>query len=117
MKTIRAACHHPGCREVTFYEYRNRREMLDSERYAQKWKCLRHTGVETMSPVETSRVKELVATDLPASSGGTLGRFWVAEGESGNGFAHGPGFRAFAEDFPAGTRLRITAEILPKDSE
>lgn len=25
---------------------------------------------------------------------------------------HGPGFKAFAEDFPDGTVLRVTAEII-----
>lgn len=28
------------------------------------------------------------------------------------GFVYGPGFRAFAKDFPAGTVLRVTAEVI-----
>jgi hypothetical protein len=28
------------------------------------------------------------------------------------GMAHGPGFKAFADDFPAGTVIRVTAEII-----
>jgi hypothetical protein len=49
------------------------------------------------------------------------GELYWGKDEAWNGFSHGPGFKAFAEDFPAGTRLRITAEIIfpqePRDAE
>lgn len=47
-----------------------------------------------------------------------LGLFWVKESRlvennpSGNGFVWGPGFKAYAKDFPEGTRVTITAEVL-----
>lgn len=38
--------------------------------------------------------------------------FWIASDEkSGSGLTFGPGFKAFAKDFPEGTRLVITARI------
>jgi hypothetical protein len=51
----------------------------------------------------------LVATDT-----GIQGHlFWFPEGgpRTGSGFQHGPGFRAFANDFPVGTRLIVTARL------
>lgn len=45
------------------------------------------------------------------------GLFWIGEGESsGSGFTFGPGFKAFATDFPEGTQLRITAEVVIPDA-
>lgn len=50
----------------------------------------------------------------------TYGLFWRAEGQEkgGNGFVFGNGFKAFAKDFPAGTRLTVTARVeLPLASD
>lgn len=35
------------------------------------------------------------------------GLFW----DDGSGFTHGTGYKAYADDFPPGTRLIITARI------
>ncbi|GAA0720209.1 hypothetical protein GCM10010199_25560 [Dactylosporangium roseum] len=41
------------------------------------------------------------------------GMYWLPEGgTSGSGFTFGPGFKAHADDFPEGTRLVITAQVL-----
>jgi hypothetical protein len=43
------------------------------------------------------------------------GLFWS---KARSGLTSGPGFKAFAVDFPAGTILRVTAEIIfPESSE
>lgn len=43
----------------------------------------------------------------------TYGKFWRTAGsdEAGSGFTHGPGFKAYASDFAAGTRLVISVRI------
>jgi len=43
------------------------------------------------------------------------GLFWHGPGFLTSAFAHGPGFKAFADDFPPGTRLRVTVEIVPPE--
>jgi hypothetical protein len=109
------SCGHAGCSERTRYEYDRQRDMLDSQRRTKgEWLCSRHISPdEVLSPTNLHRVAEITAgksdryPDLP-------GLTWR---EQSNGFAHGLGWRAWANDFPAGTRLRVTVEvILPDDA-
>lgn len=45
------------------------------------------------------------------------GLYWTAEGERpGSGFTYGPGFKAFGRDFPEGTKLIVTAEVVLPDA-
>lgn len=39
------------------------------------------------------------------------GKFWHDGTRKAGGFVHGPGFKAWAEDHPVGTRLTITASL------
>ncbi|MFK5282653.1 hypothetical protein ACI3PL_24120, partial [Lacticaseibacillus paracasei] len=41
------------------------------------------------------------------------GMYW----DSGSEFAHGPGFKAWAADFPEGTRLIVTVRIETPNAE
>jgi hypothetical protein len=81
-------CAHAGCHEFARYEYSTRREKV-------------------LSPTNTRRVTEVTATRDPDRSRS----FWGLP--LGNGFAHGLGWKAWADDFPAGTRIRVTVDVLP----
>ncbi|MXN51852.1 hypothetical protein GR158_12040 [Shinella sp. AETb1-6] len=109
---FRAKCGHEGCTEFARYEAGTRKHYLDlSLRYGNgKWRCVRHSQPdEVLSSTNTKLVNELrVIVDDGHS-------YWGKERAS-SGFKHGPGFKAFAEDFPEGTVLRITAEIVPAPS-
>lgn len=109
MRLSRFQCGHPDCREVVQYEYANRTEAASLfQRYGQgRWLCVRHSQPdEVLSPTNLIRVGEQVSREEP------YGRYW---GHSG--FVFGPGFKAFAKDFPPGTKLRVTAEIiLPEEA-
>lgn len=102
--SVRAECQHPGCREVAHYEASTRKEQGEIyQRHGRSWFCMRHTQMdETLSPTNLKHTTELVSRQE------TYGRFFGS-----SGFVHGPGFKLFAEDFPAGTTLRVTAEIIP----
>lgn len=102
--SIRVECQHPGCREVANYEASTRKEQSEIyQRHGRNWFCMRHTRMdETLSPTNLKRTTEVVSRQE------TYGRFF---GHSG--FVSGLGFKLFAEDFPAGTTLRVTAEIIP----
>jgi hypothetical protein len=105
-------CAHPGCTERAHYEYDRQRDMLDSQRRTKaEYRCTRHTTPEeVLSLTNTRRVTDLTARTSERCSG----LFWEP---IANGFAHGPGFRAWADDFPAGTCLRVTVEIILPDGE
>jgi hypothetical protein len=120
-----------GCRESAMYSYPTRAEYADGyKRHHGKWKCLRHDYPEKLLAGGNEAVSVvLTASRLPYhgknydretgtwTEGGWLdGLFWLEPGKtSGSGLTTGPGFRAFASDWPEGTRLEITARILPPE--
>ena len=110
--TIRLTCSHPGCTEGTFYGYDTLRELREGSavkmRAANSWKCLRHDQPEKLlSPtnLQTVHTEICVRTEH--------GQFWQEDGATrpGSGFAHGPGFRIYAQDVPVGARIVITATL------
>ena len=106
-------CAEPGCREVQLYVHSTRADEAASWRRQAEhpFKCSRHRKPEqNLRPGNEKTSSVLVATRL----NGLDKLFWVPEGaETGSGFAFGPGcFTAYADDFPAGTRLVLTAEVL-----
>lgn len=102
-------CAEDGCREVAYCEHANQREAQESRRWRAKhpFRCSRHIRPdEVLSEGSPERVGELTVYEE------SYGRFWQTEpGKSGSGSASGPGFKAFAKDFPPGTRLIVTARI------
>lgn len=114
---LRVNCAHEGCREHSNYVFDRRAdEQAERERVRKHgWRCVRHTQPDhVLSP--DAQVREAVLaiyeTDFGYPNQG-VHRFWVPEGatKGGNGFVYGPGFKAFAKDFPVGTRLIVTARI------
>lgn len=108
-RSITAVCHHTeGCRESTFFEYSNNVEYAAAMRTAEAWKCLRHKDTAAvLRPDNLRRTYEATVMAEP------YGLFWADNGKPFNGLLSGPGFYAFAADFPEGTTLRVTAEIVP----
>jgi hypothetical protein len=71
-----------------------------------RWFCVRHSKPnEVLSLENRETCAELISEERP------YGRYF------GNfGFVHGPGFKAFAKDFPAGTKIIVTARlVLPEE--
>ena len=108
--STRVECAHEGCTEVAHFESRTRKEQHDTyARYFKKWRCIRHS-----QPDEVLSQSNLFRSMDMAIFEESYGRFWGVD-KAASGFAHGPGFKAFAKDFPSGTVLRVTAEIILPD--
>jgi hypothetical protein len=78
------------------------------------WRCARHSRAdEVLSADDPGRETVLASYETDFGYGGKVHRFFTPEGNTtgGSGFIYGPGFRAFADDFPAGTRLIVTARV------
>ena len=114
-RILRLVCGHGGCKEWTI---KDADDKIDYSRLYSifgngKWKCTRHDFPEEVLGLNNlKRVTSLISgkskkyLDLE-------GMFW---GESG--FVYGKGWKAYADDFPEGTKIIITAEvILPKNNE
>jgi hypothetical protein len=118
--TGRFPCGEPGCREVAFFVYDLKRDYTDAQRrYSETpWRCIRHSRPDEVLSVG-NRVRETVLTASKLIRGGRplSGLFWLAAGStSGSGFTSGPGFKAFASDFPEGTQIRIRVEVVLPDA-
>lgn len=105
---VRVKCGHEGCDEFARYEAFSRKEAIEIDRkYGQgRYRCVRHSQPEVvLSPTNFIRVDELSVFAEPH------GKYWGHD-KASSGFVYGPGFKAFAADFPEGTIIRITAEIV-----
>lgn len=104
--TLTVKCTEPGCAEVARYNYDTKRDMVDSfeRRHSATYKCVLHSNPGRNLSME----RKFVEWVSPPSRQESFGRFW---GNSGV-FIHGA-FYAKAEDFPVGTKIRITCEALP----
>lgn len=118
-QTIR--CAAPGCRETITYRHETRRDeaaSIKSQRQS-PWKCSRHLMPdEVLGPGREAITSVLTVTPQPDARSWEPSAIWAAPGwPFRSGSIHGHGFQAFASDFPAGTRLEITARILPPAGE
>jgi len=105
----RRGCAEDGCREVRITNYGYKRDYADAvrrEKAQPPWKCLRHSRPEQVLGVHNL---EVISECGRVQSEGYGTPRW--EGAYHGGWATGPGFMAWAEDFPLGTRLIITARI------
>lgn len=107
--TATVHCAHPGCRESGFFEYDTLAERREGSARRASWKCSRHLAPEEiLSGNCLSLEKTMVVQGHPGAPGNYF------DGRSG--FASGPGFKVWADDFPSGTKLIVTARIeLPKE--
>lgn len=104
-------CTSPGCKEFGRYVYDTRKDYDAAVKANRPYTCLRH-GSRMLSP--TNLKAEWVSDPSgPSKKYPELKGRWF-----GNGFAsvHAEDMRAEAVDFPDGTRIKITMEvILPSD--
>ena len=113
-QTASARCSHPGCKEWSYFEYDSRQDARAGERTRASWKCVRHRKPDELLSLTNTR-REVVLTVKPGEGRISDHHFWATSARLNSGLQYGPGFRALAGDFPLGTRLRITAEILPPE--
>ena len=105
---LRVPCTEPGCTEAANYRYGTKRDLLESFelKHRATYKCLRHSkGSGVMTTVNTR-----VEWTSEPSRQEPYGRFFGS-----SGLIVGNGYYVHAKDFPAGTRVKITCEVLLPD--
>lgn len=112
---LRVTCHKLGCHEIGRFSYGDKKDYRDGYlRHNGSWMCIRHSDESKVllpSNLQTTRKRELTVVSIASISGQ---HFW----DSKNGFASGDCFRAWAKDFPVGTKLVMESTariILPGD--
>ena len=101
----RFVCAEAGCREVVYHQYDTRKDQSEGYTRNKKkpWKCSRHNDPAAHLRPDNTETQHVLEVYEKA-----YGKFWAP---SNNGLARGPGFFAFAEDFPVGTRLTVTTSV------
>lgn len=103
-------CHHEGCKETSFYSYSTQRDYREAVKGGQdrNWMCTRHSDDRLLTTEKLEASKEMTVTfDEKLQKKFFDGR---------NGFNHGASWKAFAEDFPIGTKIIESIKvILPTD--
>lgn len=111
-------CAEEGCREVSHVHYEYKRDWTDAVRReaGKPWKCSRHDDpdrVLSLTNLEVTYVSEPSVEKFSGYTGNSIGMYWGS-----SGYQWGPGFRAWAKDFPAGTQLVVTTRVvLPEGYE
>lgn len=109
--TARATCTYPGCHETAFWQFDSRKDAAAHFKSRQNWKCTRHTHPEEVLS-KTNLERTIVLTALPCDGlDSVTHRFWHNGIRLGSGFNHSDAHKAYAVDFPEGTKLIITARI------
>lgn len=103
---LKFKCSHPGCAETVRYSFDTRRDLersWEAKNYSGgRWKCARHQRPnEVLGPDNLTTRFEVVSDQRD------YGRFFGQQG-----YVSGPGFKVWAKDLPAGTKLIVTAEIV-----
>lgn len=104
-------CAHEGCMERARYVYQTKRDLQESFELKNfsngRWRCIRHSRPDEVLSAQNPKTRaELTVDEHPH------GRYF---GHSG--FISGPGFKAFAKDFPAGAKVIVTAELVLPDPD
>lgn len=103
---LQKACAHAGCKETAFWNCSTWEEYNRINADNREWKCLRHSSPEQILSATNNTIQALTVEQKEH------GRYFNGQ----SGFVSGPGFMAYAADFPPGTKLTVTATIeLPKD--
>ena len=110
-------CAEEGCNDRVTYSYSTLREQREGAAWRKDlppWKCSRHNRPEqVLTPTNLERTHTCVA-EFGKNKYIEDKLFWTGDGADGtltSGFTFGPGFKAYAQDFPPGTRLVVTARI------
>lgn len=118
-KTVSFRCGHAradgvACDEFGHYSYDNREEgvRLQTRYGGGQWRCMRHSRPEEVLTPD-NRAREVTFVLGPDTKGRAPGLYWHPQGVPGivSGFASGTGWKAFAEDWPAGTVIRVRVDV------
>ena len=114
-QTVPVHCHEPGCKEHSFYEADSNTDAFRIRReYGDNWMCTRHSQPGALlTPANLVRTTRKVAREIPDRPLLKGKLFW--DGDSG--FTFGDGYKAFAQDFPPGTVIEVTARIILPPAE
>ena len=112
-------CADPACPEKVTYRHETRADEAASVKSQREcaWKCARHRWPDrTLGPGQEVIAAVMTVIPVPDARAWEPSLIWESPGwPFQSDKISGPGFQAFAGDWPEGTRLEIRARILPPE--
>lgn len=106
-------CSHEDCKEYAHWSYATQKELREYSIKHSKWTCLRHSYPNKVLSFDNPKTEEIVTAKKSLNYPELPNLFWFTEdGKGGSGFNSGNGYKIYAKDFPEGTKIKITAEII-----
>jgi len=101
MKRVMVPCSYNSCHERAYFDFYRKSDVPDI------WTCVRHQNKSEVLGMDNKRTEKiLVNYEIDGKE-----KCWHNGKNFTSGFVFGDGYKAFADDFPVGTKLKITAEI------
>jgi hypothetical protein len=108
-RTLNIKCKVDGCNEWKHVETENQKEHAELYRkYYKEWLCTRHSNVDELLTALNRKTVTTIIASKSIKYPHLTELFWGDR----SGFIYGTGYKAFANDFPEGTKLIVTAEIV-----
>ena len=104
-------CTEPGCKDFARYQYDTRKDYDEAVKKNRSWTCLRHSS-RLLTPTNT-KDEWISDPSGPSEKYPHLTGRWFGSWAS----IHAEDMRAEAVDFPDGTRIKITMEVILPDQE
>lgn len=116
---LKLPCTHQGCGEFGIFSYNTRREYTEGQKRNKTWTCTRHTNPDEVLSLTNTKTETIILCKqlLYRDTDNVLGKFWqpkeyIGTERCNSGFQYGNGYKAYASDFPEGTIIKITAEVI-----
>lgn len=104
--TLKVICNHSGCGRNLFYSFTNKRDYNDAKERYSKYLCTKHSRPEDIIETKDYLKKEIKYEVVDGSFTSTNLKNIPQQKQ-----LIGRGFRIFSEDFPEGTKIKITIEV------
>jgi hypothetical protein len=124
---IKVRCTHPGCTEAAYLNYTSRERVRELMALRDAWRCTDHDGSRVRVTPDSPSVELVLVSaerfhELPRVRPGPLpppkltGIYFGLPGCAPTlGRVSGPGWFLDANDFPAGSRLVVSVQVLPPE--
>ena len=115
-------CSHKDCKEIGFYTFNTKRDLSEHYKRISAYTCLRHKEPLSVLGLDNlTTTNRIVCKTKILDEGSPLGKFWQEERDFGtnkflSAFQYGNGYKAYANDFPEGTEITITAVVSLPDA-
>lgn len=120
---LKMRCTHPGCTSGLFLPYSTRERLAELQARRDSWRCSDHDGSTVHLTPDTPAVEvTMVSVEKFSSARGqedqSIGCYFGRPGRyAGQGRVSGEGWYVLANDFPAGSRLVVSVQVLPPAGE